>query len=61
MCDYHYGKSVIMVNYQEILRLDSLGYSQHQIAASVHSSSNIIREVLHESIARGLSSYLMTI
>ena len=47
MCDYHYRRSIITVNYREILRLDSLGYSQHQIAANVHSSRNTIREVLH--------------
>ena len=34
-----------MVNYREILRLTSLGYSQRQIAASVHSSRNTISEV----------------
>ena len=44
-----------MVNYREILRLDSLGYSQHQIAASVHSSRNTIREVLHASKTKGLT------
>lgn len=35
-----------MVNYREILRLKSLGYSQRQIAASVHSSRHTIRDVL---------------
>lgn len=35
-----------MVNYREILRLNSLGYTQRQIAASAHSSRNTIREVL---------------
>ena len=44
-----------MVNYREILRLDSLGYSQHQIAASVHSSRNTIREVLQASKTKGLT------
>ena len=34
-----------MVNYREILRLTSLGYSQRQIAASVHSSRSTISEV----------------
>ncbi|TJX16325.1 integrase, partial [Tissierella creatinini] len=29
---------MIMVNYREILRLRSLGYSQRQVASSVHSS-----------------------
>lgn len=36
-----------MVNYREILRLKSLGYTQRQIAASVYSSRNTIREVLN--------------
>lgn len=36
-----------MVNYREILRLKSLDYTQRQIAASVHSSRNTIREVLN--------------
>lgn len=35
-----------MVNYREILRLHSLDYSQTQIASSVHSSRNTIRDVL---------------
>lgn len=34
-----------MVNYREILSLTSLGYSQRQIAASVHSSRSAISEV----------------
>ena len=34
-----------MVNYREILRLRSLGYSITQIAAAVHSSRNTIRDV----------------
>lgn len=36
-----------MVHYREILRLNSLNYTQSQIAASVHSSRNTISEVLH--------------
>lgn len=40
-----------MVNYREILRLDSLRYSQHQIAANVHSSRN----TLHASKMKGLT------
>ena len=36
-----------MVNYREILRLKNLGYTQRQIAASVYSSRNTIREVLN--------------
>ena len=55
MCDYHYRRSIITVNYREILRLDSLGYSQHQIAANVHSSRNTIHEVLHASKMKGLT------
>ena len=43
-----------MVNYREILRLDSLDYNQHQIASSVHSSRNTIREVLHRAEAAGI-------
>lgn len=34
-----------MINYREILRLKSQDYSQRQIAASVHSSRNTIKEV----------------
>lgn len=43
-----------MVNYREILRLNSLKYTQRQIAASVHSSRNTIREVLHLADEIGL-------
>jgi transposase len=43
-----------MVNYREILRLNSLKYSQHQIAVSVHSSRNTIREVLQSAKSLGL-------
>jgi len=39
-----------MVNYREILRLTCLGYSQRQIAASVHSSRSTISEV--QALAR---------
>ena len=34
-----------MVNYREILRLTRFGYTQRQIAASVHSSRSTISEV----------------
>lgn len=34
-----------MVNYREILRLNSLGYSQRQIAASTQSSRDTISAV----------------
>lgn len=43
-----------MVNYREIIRLNSLKYSQYQIAASIHSSRNTIREVLHRAEAAGI-------
>lgn len=43
-----------MVNYREILRLDSQGYTQHQIAASLHSSRNTIREVIQLANTAGL-------
>ena len=44
-----------MVNYREILRLNSLKYTQRQIAASVHSSRNTISEVLRLAAAVGLN------
>lgn len=43
-----------MVNYREILRLSSLGYSQRQIAASVHSSRHTIRDVLILAASMGI-------
>lgn len=43
-----------MVDYREILRLNSLKYSQHQIAMSVHSSRNTVREVLKRAEAAGV-------
>ena len=43
-----------MVNYREILRLNSLNYTQRQIAASVHSSRNTIREVLEAASKAGI-------
>jgi len=39
-----------MVNYREILRLKQLGYSQREIAASVHSSRSTISDVLSRTI-----------
>lgn len=44
-----------MVNYREILRLNSLQYTQRQIAASVHSSRNTISEVLRLASSVGLN------
>ena len=35
-----------MVNYREILRLKSLKYSQREIALSVRSSRNTVKEVV---------------
>ncbi len=35
-----------MVDYREILRLKSLGYTMKDIASSVHSSRNTVSEVL---------------
>jgi len=49
-----------MVNYREILRLNSLNYTQRQIAASVHSSRNTIREVVSDSkdcVVQSISNY----
>ena len=41
-----YRRTIIMVNYREILRLKSLKYSQREIALSVHSSRNTVKEVV---------------
>ena len=35
-----------MVNYREILKLKSLKYSQWEIALSVHSFRNTVKEVI---------------
>ena len=43
-----------MVNYREILRLNSLNCTQHQIAASIHSYRNTISKVLHLTDTMGL-------
>ena len=43
-----------MVNYREILRLDSLGYSQRQIAASIQSSRDTISAVCKLAGQHGL-------
>lgn len=42
-----------MINYREILRLLSLGYTQHQIAASLHCSRNTVRDVRNASARLG--------
>lgn len=43
-----------MVDYREILRLNSLKYTQRQIAASVHSSRNTISEVIKRAAENNL-------
>lgn len=43
-----------MVNYREILRLCSLGYSQRQIEASIHSSRHTISYVLNAAKSAGI-------
>ena len=44
-CDYHLRRTMIMVDYREILRLLSLKYNYTQIAEALHSSRNTIRDV----------------
>ncbi|WP_367568207.1 IS21 family transposase [Lacrimispora sp.] len=43
-----------MVNYREILRLNSLKYTQRQIAASVHSSRNTVSDVIKLASEAGI-------
>ena len=43
-----------MINYREIMRLRSLGYSITQIAAAVHSSRNTVRDVQRRADRHGL-------
>jgi len=38
-------EAIIMINYHEILRLTSLGYTKHQIASYLHCSRNTISEI----------------
>jgi hypothetical protein len=44
-----------MVNYQEILRLHSLGSSQRNIAREVQSSRDTVADVIKAASAAGLS------
>lgn len=44
-----------MVDYREIMRLKSLGYTQRQIAASVHSGRDTVSEVLSLAQEKGLA------
>ena len=46
-----------MVNYREILRLKSLKYSQREIALSVHSSRNTVKEVVDLATALKIVYY----
>lgn len=44
-----------MINYREILRLMSLGYTQQQIASSLHCSRNTVRDVRNASDRLGIN------
>ena len=44
-----------MVEYREILRLNSMGYSQRQIASSARSSHHTVKTVLEQASAQGIS------
>lgn len=44
-----------MINYREILRLHSLGYSQRRIEASVRSSHQTVKSVLERAAKHGIS------
>ena len=44
-----------MINYREVLRLNSLGYSQRRIEASVHSSHQTVKNVMEKASAQGIS------
>ncbi len=52
MCDYHLRRSIIVINYREIRRLHSLGFSQREIAVSVHNSRDKVSEVIHLACGR---------
>ncbi len=43
-----------MVNYREILRLNSLGYSQRQIASSVRSSRDTVSQICRLAVIHDL-------
>lgn len=43
-----------MLNYREILRLLSLGYTQREIARSLHCSRNSVRDVSYASTQTGI-------
>lgn len=54
MCDYHLRRTMIMVDYREILRLLSLKYNYTQIAAAVHSSRHTVRDVSSLAKEKGI-------
>ena len=54
LCDYHLRRTMIMVDYREILRLQSLGHNITQIAGSLHSSRNTVREVERLADEKGI-------
>ena len=43
-----------MINYREILRLLDLGYTQREIARSLHCSRNTVRDILYLSRELGI-------
>ena len=45
---------MIMADYREILRLQSLGHNITQIAGSLHSSRNTVREVERLADEKGI-------
>ena len=53
-CDYHLRRTMIMVDYREILRLQSLGHNITQIAGSLRSSRNTVREVERLADEKGI-------
>ncbi len=48
------GMAMIMVDYREILRLQSLGHNIIQISESLHSSRNTVREVERLADEKGI-------
>ena len=55
----HFGVTIIkvdnMVNYREILRYIHLGYTQREIARSLHCSRNTVRDVHYMSKETGVT------
>lgn len=44
-----------MVDYREILRYDSLGYSRKQITLTVHSSHHTVEDTLNAAREKGIT------